>query len=173
MKKCIISWCTSTQKSSAGHCAMHYRRARLGQDMDSPKKRTKPGGQCSVEKCNRVSVYTGMCQPHWKHMRKYGETREIKTFNPGEWGPWHIDKDGYSRRSRRLNGRAEVQLEHRHVMEEHIGRKLSPDETVHHRNTNRQDNNLSNLELWVNGHPRGGRVEEVLEWAKTIVERYS
>lgn len=38
-------------------------------------------------------------------------------------------------------------MEHRLVMEKQIGRHLQRNEVVHHRDTNRQNNMLSNLEL--------------------------
>ena|SRR3989338_5339654 len=38
-------------------------------------------------------------------------------------------------------------LEHRKVMEEHLGRKLTRSEVVHHINGNNADNRLANLEL--------------------------
>lgn len=38
-------------------------------------------------------------------------------------------------------------LQHRHVMEQELGRKLRPGEIVHHKNENRADNRPENLEL--------------------------
>lgn len=39
-------------------------------------------------------------------------------------------------------------LEHRHVMEQHLGRYLTPDEVVHHRDANPRNNALDNLQLF-------------------------
>jgi 5-methylcytosine-specific restriction endonuclease McrA len=46
------------------------------------------------------------------------------------------------------------QYEHRLVMEHHLGRKLSTHEFVHHRDGNRSNNDLSNLEL-THSRPHG------------------
>jgi predicted nucleic acid-binding Zn ribbon protein len=54
-------------------------------------------------------------------------------------------------------------LEHRHVMEQALGRALSRTENVHHINGDRSDNRLENLELWKlksTSHPAGVRGED-------------
>ena len=38
-------------------------------------------------------------------------------------------------------------MEHRYIMEQHIGRYIKDDEAVHHKNKDRKDNRLENLEL--------------------------
>jgi hypothetical protein len=70
------------------------------------------------------------------------------------------------------NGDAWV-AEHRLVMAQHLGRPLFPDEQVHHRNGERLDNRLSNLELWSTSHKRGARIEDLIEFAYTILIRYA
>ncbi len=63
------------------------------------------------------------------------------------------------------------QYEHRAVMEAHLGRKLDTKEHVHHRNHDRTDNRLENLELMsASDHAREHFTPRAAEMSKKGLE---
>lgn len=85
----------------------------------------------------------------------------------------YVTSKGYVKiRQDEVIGRDKWMLEHRYVMEQHLGRKLLPGENIHHVNGDRLDNRLENLELWVRFQPTGQRVEDLVDYAKEILRRY-
>lgn len=85
------------------------------------------------------------------------------------------DKSGYVQvRTESGNGaKGKYTYQHRLVMEEILGRKLTKSETVHHKNGARDDNRPENLELWSNAQPYGQRVEDKVEYALEILALYA
>jgi hypothetical protein len=147
----------------AGYCMTHAERYREG-----PFRQ-----DCQVDGCsNRCAIfYTGLCRGHQRQRKLGQELQPLKRIAPSHgrlknelgyitiWAPDHPNA--------RKNGRV---LEHVAVVSAHIGRALLPEETVHHKNGNRADNRIENLELWSSRHPAGQRVQDKVEFAREILD---
>jgi hypothetical protein len=102
--------------------------------------------------------------------------------HPNWRGGRRLDKDGYVMvwvadhpNPRRPAGRKSggYVLEHRLVMEAHLGRHLEPHEVVHHKNGVHTDNRLENLELFQTNadHLRHELTGRVPNWTEAGRER--
>jgi hypothetical protein len=89
--------------------------------------------------------------PRWKGGRKVRSDGYVLIIAP-ENHPYPADD----------MGSIKYVLEHRHIMEQYLGRYLDPQEVVHHINGNPSDNRIENLRLFANqsDHVRIGHGSE-------------
>lgn len=130
--------------------------------------------RCPEEDCTRPISLKGKCNIHGRPTRT-GEGRGApgKARGKRNLEGRFITSNGYVRvRIPEVQENGGWVLEHRYVMEQHLGRPLAGDENVHHLDGNRQNNSLDNLELWVKFQPPGQRVEDLVAYAKQLIERY-
>jgi hypothetical protein len=127
---------------------------------------------CTFDGCDRQAESYGLCNPHGRQKRRGVSLSPLQVKGAG-----HVNAAGYRLISKPGHPNAFKSgkiLEHRWVMADHLGRALMPNEDVHHRNGDRLDNRIGNLELWVyRRQPRGQRVADLLADAREIVERYA
>ena len=165
---CRFSDCDRVRKyKKSGLCAGHAAQQRKGKSL-KPMRRVWVSEGCKYTGCTRKRDGSlGYCLAHYtQHQRGRGmQSLRVGAFG---WGVGHTNSKGY----RIVRQNKVALLEHRVVMSEQLGRELTPEETVHHINGIRDDNRVENLELWSSRHPKGQRVDDLVEFAHSVLEQY-
>ena len=130
--------------------------------------RNKEPTKCRIQDCELGPPFIrGLCNTHYQRAQRCGDENYVPHMAPK--GTGFINKAGYRIVSDGNGGKIK---EHRLVMEEYLDRKLLPHENVHHKNGIKSDNRIENLELWSTKQPRGKRVEDLVIYAKEILNLY-
>ena len=172
---CAVVTCDRTAVTR-GWCHGHYLRWHRGGDVraDVPLERAKPS-TCRVATCGQDAKAAGLCRTHYRRLRVNGDVqadipvREVTGEGSMSHGYWKVSVPD---ELRHLTGGERAVGEHRLVMAQALGRALHLDENVHHRNGDRLDNRLANLELWSTMQPAGQRVHDKVSFALEILARY-
>ena len=100
----------------------------------------------------------GPAHPAWKGGQEIDRDGYIRTYAPEH--PWPR-KNGYVRENVR-------------VMELHLGRRLLPHEVVHHKDHDRRNNSLGNLEIKTTGqHSREHRLVDTCRRQRDTAGRFA
>lgn len=108
---------------------------------------------------NMIKAHKGKTSFAWKGGRHLDNNGYVMV-----WNPTHPNAKGGRDKS--------YVAEHRMIMSNHLGRPLLKSEQVHHKNGDRADNRIENLELWSTSQPSGQRIEDKLKWAKDFINIY-
>jgi hypothetical protein len=171
-EECAIDyrWCSKCQMcyghdkfppSKVGHLCRECKKT-----IESDRRKKLAGNCCDCGK--RLSRKTCIRCSHCSAIKSI---EEYNTKNPAKG---HINRQGYmviydKRPGDKVKSKI---LQHRLEMENYLGRKLKKKESVHHKNGIRTDNRIENLELWSANHPSGQRVEDLINFALSILDTY-
>ena len=141
---CSREGCSSVQHAK-GLCHLHYR---------AELRESRPTSPCGCG-CGGQTRYRFL---HGHHTRLFTPEEQSRRSSSPNNGASKRDKgsaDWYRK--------VDYRHEHRVVMEKFLGRPLRPDEVIHHKDHNKKNNAITNLELMT-------RAEHMHEHRKQLAE---
>lgn len=150
--QCAQTGC-ARKRVGALFCSMHRERLRLNGSLGPAAPKQRPSNQpCSVEGCEVKAKAQGYCVRHYQHWKAYGDPGPAARFRRPR-GSGSIQQ-GYHITSKTL--------EHRRVWEAANG-PIPEGHVIHHRNGDKLDNRLENLELMTRAQHRAHHKDDILE----------
>lgn len=173
---CTVDTC-DRETHAKGLCRTHRARESEYGDAfaDVPIRALDHAGTCLVENCSGSPMARSLCDDHYLALLGGANPAGATLVGPPRGGGWlshgYVGVPVPAPLRHRVGATQEA--EHRLVMVVQLGRALEPDETVHHSNGDRLDNRPANLELWSTMHPKGQRIEDKVDFALEILQRYA
>lgn len=165
--ECEVEGC-SRSAYSKGYCNPHYQRWKRKGDVQADRPVAPRKVVCKIDGCGNPARGRGWCQKHYERWRRTGDAlweptpkvHQPRMDSQGYMTVWQPEEKRYAH-------------QHRLVMEALLGRPILPEENVHHKNGVRHDNRPENLELWVTSQPSGQRVQDKVDFAVEVLQRYA
>ena len=154
-----LQWQRDNKDKVRQYSLKHYMKYKEENNIKTIKKRVakdeQPYGNCVECKKEFPYKWKRIC---WDYRQRFcGSECRRKSNSKIHFKGGHVNEQGYVVTT--VLGRPTSV--HRLVMEQHLGRKLKKNETVHHIDGNRQNNKLSNLELRIGHHGKHQRLEDL------------
>lgn len=168
-----------------GYCPAHYYRWRRELPLEAPvrerQKKYKKGTPCSFDRCGRPIIAHKLCQMHYQRQKKGLPLEGAPKVQAGKGRS--RTGEGYIRLTVPIGTPGSVttgtrrkvatMLEHRYLMQKHLERPLLRTETIHHKDGNRSNNDITNLELKVSAHGAGITARDGALAHIAFLERYT